>query len=76
MYAVDTKAQVNAAELLEAVGKAERERAAAPDEVPLGQWTAHRIAADLNLTSQRLTSQLQLTSSPQTVSHSTRPIAA
>ena len=63
MHAVDTKAQITAAELLEAVGSAERERAAAPDEIPLGQWTAVRVQADLNLTSQPLTSQLQLTHS-------------
>ena len=43
-------------ELLEAVGNAERERAAAPDEVPLGEWEALRVrpAPDAPLTSQAL----------------------
>lgn len=35
-------------ELLEAVGNAERERAAAPDEVPLGEWEAVRVRPDCN----------------------------
>ena len=59
--AVETKAQLQAGQLLEAVDNAERERAAAPDEVPLGEWTAFRVRP--NLTSQSLTTQLQLTSS-------------
>ena len=66
LTAVDTKAQVGAAELLEAVANAERERAAAPDEVPRGQWTALRVKADL--TSQPLTSQSQLDANAQTAS--------
>ena len=43
-------------ELLEAVANAERERAAAPDEVPLGEWEALRVrpAPDAPLTSQAL----------------------
>lgn len=69
MHAVDTKAQVNAAELLEAVSNAERERAAAPGEVPIGQWTALKVKGNLDMTSQPLTSQLQLSVSKQTVSN-------
>ena len=57
--AVDTKAQLRAGQLLEAVSNAERERAAAPDEVPLGEWTAFRVRPSLTL--QSLTTQLQLT---------------
>ncbi|KAK9822709.1 hypothetical protein WJX81_005943 [Elliptochloris bilobata] len=41
--AVDTQAGVTGAELLRAVAAAERERAAAPGEAPLGQWAAVRI---------------------------------
>ncbi|KAL0040215.1 hypothetical protein WJX77_000548 [Trebouxia sp. C0004] len=59
--AVDTKAQLHAGQLLEAVNNAERERAAAPDEVPLGEWTAFRVKP--SLTSHSLTTQLQLTNS-------------
>lgn len=65
-FAVDTKAQLHAAQLLEAVSNAERERAAAPDELPLGEWTAFRVKP--NLATQSLTTQLQLTNSGQ-VSH-------
>jgi len=46
------------------VDNAERERAAAPDEVPLGEWTALRVKP--NLTSHSLTTQLQLTNSVST----------
>ena len=49
---------MHAGKLLEAVSSAERERAAAPDETPLGKWTAFRVKP--NLTSQPLTTQLQL----------------
>lgn len=55
---MDTKAQLRAGQLLEAVNNAERERAAAPDEVPLGEWTAVRVRP--SLAAQSLTSQLQL----------------
>lgn len=34
---------------MEAVGNAERERAAAPDEVPLGEWEAVRVRPDCNV---------------------------
>ena len=55
-----TKAQLRAGELLEAVATSERERAAAPDEVPLAEWAALRVKP--NLTDPSLTTQLQLTS--------------
>ena len=62
--AVDTKAQLPAGQLLEAVSNAERERSAAPGEIPLGEWTAFRVRPSLALHS--LTTQLQLTQpSPQ-----------
>ncbi|KAK9915634.1 hypothetical protein WJX75_001835 [Coccomyxa subellipsoidea] len=46
--AVDRQARMSGPELLEAVGNAERERAAAPDEVPLGEWEAVRVRPDCN----------------------------
>lgn len=70
LHAVDTKAQVSAVELLEAVNNAERERAAAPGQIPIGQWAALKVQADLNLSSQQLTSQLQLSIPSQAVSAS------
>ena len=60
--AVDTKAQLRAGQLLDAVGNAERERAAAPNEVPLGEWAAFRVRPNPAL--QSLTAQLQLTDQP------------
>ena len=44
--AVDTQAAVTGAALLSAVAAAERERAAAPGEAPLGDWAAVRIRPD------------------------------
>lgn len=38
-----------AGELMAAVAAAERERAAGPGEVPLGQWEAVRLQPDLSL---------------------------
>lgn len=46
--AVDKQARLTGQELLEAVANAERERAAAPDEVPLGEWVALRVRPDCN----------------------------
>ena len=40
------QAVLPAAGLMEAVANAERERAAAPSEVPLGEWEATRIKPD------------------------------
>ena len=53
---MDVRGALGALALLEAVGNAERERAAAPGEAPLGEWEAIRIRPDLNapLTSQAL----------------------
>jgi hypothetical protein len=45
---VDKQARLGGPELLEAVANAERERAAAPDEVPLGEWEAVRVRPDCN----------------------------
>jgi hypothetical protein len=59
---VDTQARLSGPELLEAVGNAERERAAAPDEVPLGEWPALRVRPDCNAP---LTSQALLASSEE-----------
>ena len=44
------------------MGNAERERAAAPDEVPLGEWPALRVRPDCNAP---LTSQALLASSDE-----------
>ncbi len=44
--AVDMQAAVTGAALLSAVAAAERERAAAPGEAPLGDWAAVRIRPD------------------------------
>ena len=42
--------------MLDQIASAERERAAAPDEVPLGEWEAMRVRPDYDgaLTSQAL----------------------
>lgn len=40
---MDTSGALGAEELVEAVACAERERAAQPDQVPLGEWEAWRI---------------------------------
>ena len=54
--AVNRQAQQAGQELLEQVAAAERERAAAPGESPLGEWEAVRVrpAHDGALTSQAL----------------------
>ncbi len=54
--AVNKQAQQTGQELLDQVASAERERAAAPDEVPLGEWEAMRVRPDYDgaLTSQAL----------------------
>ena len=57
---------LHAGQLLEAVSNAERERSAAPGEVPLGEWAAVRVRPSLALHS--LTTQLQLTQSSAQVS--------
>lgn len=72
--AVDTKAQLRAGQLLEAVSNAERERAAAPNEVPLGEWSAFRVRPSLTL--QSLTTQLQLPTTPSTSAQVRRFTAA
>ena len=56
LCAVNKQAQQTGQELLDQVASAERERAAAPDEVPLGQWEAMRVRPDYDgaLTSQAL----------------------
>ena len=46
LAAVIKQAVLTAAGLMEAVANAERERAAAPSEVPLGEWEATRIKPD------------------------------
>ena len=60
--AVNKQAQQTGQELLEQVASAERERAAAPDEVPLGEWEALRVRPDYGST---LTSQALLASSAE-----------
>lgn len=70
---MDTKGQLHAKELLEAVSNAERERSAAPGEVPLGEWTALRVRPSLGLHS--LTTQLQLTQPSAQVSICLRILA-
>jgi hypothetical protein len=54
--AVDTGASLVAAQLLEAVANAERERASSPGEAPLGEWEAWRVRPRYggSLTSQAL----------------------
>lgn len=54
--AVNKQAQQAGQELLEQVAAAERERAAAPGEAPLGEWEALRVRPDHDgaLTSQAL----------------------
>lgn len=69
--AVDTKAAVHARQLLAAVSNAERERSAAPGEVPLGEWAAFRVRPSLALHS--LTTQLQLTQPSAQVSSASTP---
>lgn len=55
-FAVIKQADLTAEGLMSAVGSAERERAAAPGEVPLGEWEATRIKPEYgpHLTSQAL----------------------
>ena len=60
--AVNKQAQQTGQELLDQVANAERERAAAPDEVPLGQWEAVRVRPDFDAA---LTSQALLASSEE-----------
>ena len=60
--AVNKQAQQTGQELLDQVASAERERAAAPDEVPLGQWEAVRVRPDFDAA---LTSQAALASSEE-----------
>ena len=69
--AVDTKATLRAGQLLEAVTDAERERSAAPGEVPLGEWAVFRVRPSLALHS--LTTQLQLTQPSAQVSSASPP---
>jgi DnaJ family protein C protein 13 len=47
LLVVDQQAVLGAGELVAAVAAAERERAASPDEVPLGEWEAQRLRPDL-----------------------------
>ena len=53
---MNKQAQQTGQELLDQVASAEREHAAAPDEVPLGEWEAMRVRPDYDgaLTSQAL----------------------
>ena len=60
--AVNKQAQQKGQELLDQVASAERERAAAPDEVPFGQWEAVRVRPDYDAA---LTSQALLASSEE-----------
>lgn len=60
--AVNKQAQQTGQELLDQVANAERERAATPDEVPLGQWEAVRVRPDYDAA---LTSQALLASSEE-----------
>lgn len=71
--AVDRQARMSGPELLEAVGNAERERAAAPDEVPLGEWEAVRVRPDCNapLISQALLANAEEAKSLLQVPHCT-----
>ena len=59
---MDTQAGVTGAELLGAVAAAERERAAAPGEAPLGEWAAVRVRPDA---AAPLTTQALLASSEE-----------
>ena len=59
---MNKQAQQTGQELLDQVANAERERAAAPDEVPLGQWEAVRVRPDHDAA---LTSQALLASSEE-----------
>ena len=58
---MNKQAQQTGQELLDQVASAERERAAAPDEVPLGEWEAMRVRPDYDgaLTSQALLASSQ-----------------
>jgi hypothetical protein len=71
--AVDRQARMSGPELLEAVGNAERERAAVPDEVPLGEWEAVRVRPDCNapLISQALLANAEEAKSLLQVPHCT-----
>ena len=62
LAAVIKQADLSAAGLLEAVGNAERERAATPSEAPLSEWEVTRIKPDYGT---HLTTQVLLANSEE-----------
>ena len=62
MPAVIKQADLSAGGLLEAVGNAERERAATPTEAPLSEWEVTRIKPDYG---SHLTTQVLLANSEE-----------